>query len=419
MLLSHKTTIQINETYANLIGHMCYAAYKLWNVCNYERRNYKQLSMPVNYPDWYYQKQAHKDDIWFKQLPSQTAQEVCKLLDKAWKSFYVLKKTGGIENPKPPRFKHENIAITYMQNAVRHEVGSDTIRLSLPKKLREYMAAKYNIHETYLYFKNKIFKDVDVIKQVKIYPPAGGICEVIVVYEVPDVQMLPENGKFLSIDLGLHNLMTGYASSDGNTFIIGRKYLSLCHYYNKEIARVQSQWAKQQSRKGIQYPKSSKHIKKLYRDKANAIQNYLHKVTRYVVDYCKRKDIRTVVIGDLTNIRKDKDLGHVTNQKLHSLPYKKIYTMLEYKLAMEGIRLVKQKESYSSQCSPMSAAVGKKYTCKTNRIKRGLYQDKDYSWNADCVGAFNILRLHFQASGNMRKLDPHRIQVPHVVKVAV
>lgn len=93
--------------------------------------------------------------------------------------------------------------------------------------------------------------------------------------------------------------------------------------------------------------------------------------------------------------------------------------MLEYKLAMEGIRLVKQKESYSSQCSPMSAAVGKKYTCKTNRIKRGLYQDKDYSWNADCVGAFNILRLHFQASGNMRKLDPHRIQVPHVVKVAV
>ena len=419
MLLSHKTTIRINDTYANLIGHMCYAAYKLWNVCNYERRNYKALPLPVNYPDWYYQKRVHKDDMWFKQLPSQTAQEVCKLLDKAWKSFYELKKTGGIENPKPPRFKHENIAITYMQNAIRHETRSDTIRLSLPKKLKEYMTAKYNIHETYLYFKNQIFKDADVIKQVKIYPPEGGTCEVIVVYEIPDVQMLPDNGKFLSIDLGLHNLMTGYDSSDGNTFIVGRKYLSLCHYYNKEIARVQFQWAKQQARKGIQYPKSSKHIKKLYRDKANAIQDCLHKVTRYVVDYCKKKDIRTVVIGDLTNIRKDKDLGHVTNQKLHALPYKKIYTMLEYKLAMEGIRLVKQKESYSSQCSPMSASVGKKYACKANRVKRGLYQDKYYSWNADCVGAFNILRLYFQETGIIQKMEPHGISTPHVIKVAV
>ena len=146
---------------------------------------------------------------------------------------------------------------------------------------------------------------------------------------------------------------------------------------------------------------------------------YLHKVTRYVVDYCKKKDIRTVVIGDLTNIRKDKDLGHVTNQKLHALPYKKIYTMLEYKLAMEGIRLVKQKESYSSQCSPMSASVGKKYACKANRVKRGLYQDKDYSWNADCVGAFNILRLYFQETGIIQKMEPHGISTPHVIKVAV
>ena len=40
-------------------------------------------------------KKAHKEDLWYKQLPSQTAQEVCRLLDKAWKSFYALKRTGG------------------------------------------------------------------------------------------------------------------------------------------------------------------------------------------------------------------------------------------------------------------------------------------------------------------------------------
>ena len=99
---------------------MCYAASKLWNVCNYERRRYKELGVE-KYPDWYYQKKAHKGDLWYRQLPSQTAQETCKQLDKAWKSFYVLKKTGGIKDPNPPRFKQDNIPITYMQMGIQHE----------------------------------------------------------------------------------------------------------------------------------------------------------------------------------------------------------------------------------------------------------------------------------------------------------
>ena len=113
MLLSKRTSIKVSREYANLIGHMCYAASKLWNVCNYERQHYKETGME-QYPDWYYQKKAHKEDLWYKQLPSQTAQEVCKLLDKAWKSFYALKRSGGIETPRPPRFKQESIPITYM-----------------------------------------------------------------------------------------------------------------------------------------------------------------------------------------------------------------------------------------------------------------------------------------------------------------
>ena len=72
MLLSKKTSIKVSREYANLIGHMCYAASKLWNVCNYERQHYKETGME-QYPDWYYQKKAHKEDLWYKQLPSQTA----------------------------------------------------------------------------------------------------------------------------------------------------------------------------------------------------------------------------------------------------------------------------------------------------------------------------------------------------------
>ena len=60
MRLSHRASLKICPEYSNIIGHMCYAASKLWNVCNYERHHYKELGLE-KYPDWYYQKKAHKE----------------------------------------------------------------------------------------------------------------------------------------------------------------------------------------------------------------------------------------------------------------------------------------------------------------------------------------------------------------------
>jgi putative transposase len=393
MLLSHETAVRLTSEQSNIIGHMCYAARKLWNVCNYERRNYKKLGLP-EYPDWFYQKSAHKDDLWYKNLSSQTAQEVCKILDKSWKSFYALLKTGGVKNPQPPRFKHDNIPVTYMQNGISHTDGDKTVRLTLSKQLKEYMFTAYGISAKYLYLENVVFQDAGTFKQVKIYPPVDGVSRVIVVREISDVDALSSNGKMLSIDLGLHNFMTCYDSTLGSTFIVGRRYLSVCQRYDKTIARCQSLHAQQQIKAGVKYPKPSKNLLKLYTKKRNSIKDYLHKCTRYITDYCKSNNIHTVVIGDITGIREDNNLGPVTNQKLHGLPYAKLYAMLEYKLALEGISFVKIKESYSSQCSPLSAVVSKKYAVKRNRVNRGLYKDGKHIWNADAVGAYNIARLY-------------------------
>lgn len=418
MLLSRKNTIQLNDDEANIVGHMNYAAYKLWNVCNYERNHYKELGLE-KYPDWYYQKANHKNDIWFKALPSQTAQEVCKLLDKSWKSFYRLKKTGGIENPNPPKYKHDGIAVTYMQNGIVHEPGTETVRLTLSRQLKEHMRSAYDVHVNYLYLKNSIFKSMDRIKQIRLYPPeADGKCKVIVVYEVADAEILPDNGHYLSIDLGLHNLMTCY-DSDGRSFIVGRKYLAICRRYDKELARVQSQWASIQAARGIRYPKTSRHLQKLYEKKKNTVRDYLHKMTRYIVEYCRERNIHTVVAGDITGIRKGNNLGKQINQKLHGLPYAQIYIMLEYKLSQYGIRFEKQSEAYTSQCSPLSENVSKEYAVKTNRCRRGLYKDGKLIFQADAVGAYNILRKYNAVSGNNKKLSVSGLSDPKVIKVAV
>ncbi|MFI3208159.1 MAG: transposase [Eubacteriales bacterium] len=417
MLLSKNTTIQLNSPEANIVGHMCYAAYKLWNICNYERRNYKELGY-TTYPDWYYQKSRHKDNMWFKSLPSQTAQEVCKLVDKSWKSFYALQKSGGIQNPRPPRFKHDGIPITYMQHALVHEKELGQVRLSLPKQLKQYMKDSYDIVESYLYVENVVFTQVESIKQIKLYPPKDGICKVIIIYEVEEQEMLEDNGRVLSIDLGLHNLMTCYDSS-GKSFILGRNYLNIARKYDKEIARVQSQWSKCQVARNIKYPKPSKHLLKLYEKKKNCIHDYLHKVTRYLVEYCQEQEIHTVVIGDIRHIREDANLGSRTNQKLHSLPYEKIYGLLEYKLKLNGIKIQKQEESYSSQCAPTSIAVSKKYGDKSNRKNRGLYIDGKHIYNADSVGAYNIMRKYAVKAKQQYNMPISGLSNPEVIKVAV
>lgn len=69
-----------------ILGCLTYAASKLWNAGNYERKNWTRES-GIPYPDWFLQKRNLKENFWYKNLPSQTAQEVLKQLDEGWGSF--------------------------------------------------------------------------------------------------------------------------------------------------------------------------------------------------------------------------------------------------------------------------------------------------------------------------------------------
>ena len=122
-----------------ILSSLTYAASKLWNIANYERRNWlPETGIP--YPGWYEQKKRLKGEYWYKSLPSQTAQEVLKQLEGAWRSYRELKKTEGVENPGPPGYKHRNFNIWYLNNGFRIE--DNTIRLSIPKKQQELESVK-------------------------------------------------------------------------------------------------------------------------------------------------------------------------------------------------------------------------------------------------------------------------------------
>lgn len=105
-------------------------------------------------------------------------------------------------------------------------------------------------------------------------------------------------------------------------------------------------------------------------------------------------------MGDLTGIKNritNRDKKY--NQKLHELPYEKIRVLLEYKLACKGINFVLQNECYTSQCAPNTPSVERKYANKSNRVQRGLYVSEGNIYNADAVGAYNILRKYCDEHG--------------------
>ena len=92
--------------------------------------------------------------------------------------------------------------------------------------------------------------------------------------------------------------------------------------------------------------------------------------------------------------------------------------MLEYKLKLYGIQLIKQEESYTSQCSPLSSEVSKRYAEASNRKERGKYITNGVRYNADGVGAFNILRKYLSVSGKEKTRSVNGLKNPEIIKVA-
>lgn len=86
--------------------------------------------------------------------------------------------------------------------------------------------------------------------------------------------------------------------------------------------------------------------------------------------------------------------------------------MLEYKLKLYGITLIKQNEAYSSQVSPLAEKVCRENAHDSGRVKRGLYMDGNSIYNADAVGAYNILRLYTGRSYPNKSLtNPTKVAV--------
>lgn len=196
------------------------------------------------------------------------------------------------------------------------------------------------------------------------------------------------NKKVMAVDLGIIN--TGVTTdTEGNSKIYsGKQILAMQHYFNKEKAKLTSVLTKQ-------YPNrhSSRALRVLQNKQTMQINQALYTHSKAIVTDCMNKGIKTLVAGDITDIRKDKNFGKKNNQKLHSWSFLKFTHQLEYKCMKVGIRFVRVNEAYSSQTCSHCGQVR-----KANRKHRGYYICKacGYKVNADVNGSVNILKKYLQ-----------------------
>ena len=114
----------------------------------------------------------------------------------------------------------------------------------------------------------------------------------------------------------------------------------------------------------------------------------LKKYTSYLIDYCIRYKISTIVAGEIKDIRDNIKYGHKINQKLHQWVFKQLLDMIEYKADSVGIDFELVDESYTLQKCPVCGSKNKpndrNYSCS----------NCNYKYHRDGVGAINILKKY-------------------------
>jgi putative transposase len=317
------------------------------------------------------------NQIDYRALTANCSQQILRLLDKNFKSFFELKKstkklTG---TPQTPKFKHKTLGRNIIIYA-KQGISKMTYR-------REKLI---HLAQTNIKLKSKI--SLDLINQVRIIPKNNRyIIEII--YTKQEDTLATDNSKYCGIDIGMNNLfaVSFNDQSKQNLLINGRPLKAINQYYNKQIAKYKSELEKCNKKK------KSKKLSRITNKRNNKIKDYVHKSTKLLVDRLKQNSISKVIIGKNDQWKTVINIGKKNNQNFVSIPHAQIINVLIYKLNLVGIDIILQEESYTSKCSAYDQeSIEKHEIYKGSRIKRGLFKTQDGKLvNADINGASNIL----------------------------
>ena len=313
----------------------------------------------------------------FRNLPCHVSQQVVKQVFQNIKSWIRLKKD-------------------YEKNPSKYDSRPKLPKYKKGKKqnMLVFTTATCRVKNGYIHFIKNIVKPIKTnigenkLCQVRIIPQAT--CYVVeVIYEKKEIDLQLNKSNILSIDLGLNNLCTCISNVGVKPFIVnGRVIKSFNQWYNKTKAKRMSYVGN----KG-----TSKYLRFLNNRRNLWIDDKIHKISRWIANFCINNDIGNIVIGLNKGWKQDINLGKRNNQKFVEIPFSELIDKISYKGKLIGINVQTTEESYTSKVDHLAFESLEKHDVYLGkRKKRGSFQSSvNKLLNADVNGAIGIGRKVF------------------------
>jgi len=374
---------KLDKIHFDLLNEMTYLSKNIYNSALYEIKNYyNSTNSYLDYQKcWNIIKLA---DNYIK-LPSQVGQQTLKIADRNFKSFFALLrkkvKYSNYDRPvKIPKYlkKNSHYVLIYTKQYIR--IKGNKIYLCLSK----YLTNKY---------KTKLIVDLpnyiryNEIKEIRILPRNKWF-DLHIIYKKEELKE-KSNNEYLSIDLGVNNLMTCVDTKNNSSFIIDGKHLKWKNqYFNKAKSEYQSILKK------VNNKYNSNKINKLYDKRNNYLSNESHLISKRIIEYCISNNIDNIVIGYNKLWKENSKMSKKVNQNFVQLPFGKLIWYIGYKCKLNGINFKTNEESYTSKCDALALEpIQKQEVYSGKRIERGLFKSSNNKViNSDVNGALNILR---------------------------
>lgn len=407
--LSKEQFLQLRE--------MCHYAKNLYNVGLYNiRQHYFTEKTFLKYESNYHVAKTNEN---YKLLHAGASQQILKVVDRSFKSFFNL-----IKKAKKGEYRFQDINmpkylkkdglfnLIFSTNALNIKDGFFRVAVS-----NAYRKANPDHKDILIPFPSRL--EGKKIKEVRIVPRNDGqFFHIQYVYEQPCEPTVIDFNKALAIDIGLNNLAS-CVDTDGASFLVdGKKLKSINRLYNKEKARLQSVAMRQ----GLKY---TRQMNSLTLKRNNQVNDYIKKAARTIINHCLENEIGNLVIGRNEDFKRNINIGKKSNQQFTQIPFAQLREQLSSLCERYGVFYKEQEESYTSKASffdndelPKWNPIDKKnHSFSGKRIKRGLYRTSTgYEFNSDINGALNILRKSnlldctiLQARGSLAR--PSRIRV--------
>jgi putative transposase len=315
----------------------------------------------------------------YKALMSQSSQCVLQVLDRNWKSFFngIKKwKTNQSEfngMPKLPNYRKKGSKFTWFLKNNNTYIKDGKLFFKL-KAMQKYG------------FKTSVKGRLIAVRFV----PKNDVFVLEIVYEKEPTMNMLEKSNIVSIDFGVNNLVTMTNNIGLSPVIIkGGAVKSINQWFNKERARLKNKLPEETN--------WSKQLDRITRKRFNKIKNCFHHCSNYVVDYCIKNNIGTVIVGYNSFWKQNINIGHKNNQTFTDIPYQMMLNQLQYKCDLNNIQFIMTEESFTSGTSFLDEEYPNRENYnKRRRIKRGLFKSNNGTLiNSDVNGSLQIMKKVF------------------------